>query len=62
MAQNPGEKNKIVADSYGEGVKDPKLRKGEYHAIGAAYNDSGKMPGTSKTSPNVKTGYPDDER
>jgi hypothetical protein len=62
MAQDPGEKNKIVEDSYGPGVKNPKLKKGVYHAIGAAYNDEGKVPNRGGTSPNVKTGYPEDGR
>ena len=60
--EKPSEKNRIVTDSYGSGAKAPKLRKGVYHAVGAFHDDSGKMPTRSTTSPNVKTGYPDDQK
>lgn len=60
--EKPNEKNRIITDSYGSGAKSPKLKKGMYHAIGAAYEEDGKMPVKSTTSPNVKTGYPEDGR
>jgi hypothetical protein len=49
-----------VDDTFGPPVKSPKLKKGKFMAIGVSYNDGGKIP-SKGISPNVKTGYPDDQ-
>jgi hypothetical protein len=54
------EVSKNTEDTFGPPTKSAKLKKGTFYAVGVSYHDAGKIP-SKGISPNVKTGYPDDQ-
>ncbi len=54
------ETHKKTEDTFGPPAKSASLKKGKFMAVGVSYHESGKIP-SKGISPNVKTGYPDNQ-
>ncbi len=57
---SPGQK--FTEESFGELPKQPSIGKGSIYIVGQTVNDGQKFPSDKPTGPNVKTGYPGNQK
>ena len=62
MASKSSPGQKFTEESFGDLPKQPSIGKGSIYIFGQTTHDGEKFPPAKPVGPNVKTGYPGDQR